>query len=45
MRRIIPAMPCANIGWKIRFMKISESQKCNFPIHSLIMRPVIFGNQ
>ena len=45
MRRNMPAMPWANIGWKIRFMKISESQKCTRPQNSLIIRPVILGNQ
>ena len=41
----MPAMPCANIGWKTRFMKMSDSQKCTLPQNSFIMRPVIFGNQ
>ena len=45
MRRSIPAMPCANIGMKTRFMKISEHQKCTLPQNSFILRPVIFGNQ
>ena len=43
MRRNMPAMPCANIGWKTRFMKINEAQKCTLPQNSFIIRPVIFG--
>ena len=45
MRRIIPAMPCANMGWNIRFMKINDGQKCTLPQNSLISRPVTFGYQ
>ena len=45
MRRFMPAMPCLNIGWKIRFMQINDSQKWILPSVSLIKRPVIFGYQ
>src|SRR5437588_8199747 len=45
MRRDRPAMPCANIGWKIRFMNINEVQKWTLPQNSFINRPVAFGYQ
>ena len=38
-------MPWANMGWKIRFMKINDVQKCTLPQNSLMTLPVAFGYQ
>src|SRR5204863_1868720 len=37
-RRCIPAMPCRNIGRKIRFIQMSDGQKCTLPQKSVIFR-------
>jgi hypothetical protein len=44
-RRWKPAMPWMNIGAKMRFMPMSEGQKCSLPSLSFMKRPVAFGNQ
>ncbi len=44
-RRDMPARPWMNIGMKMTFMKMSDSQKCSLPRNSFILRPVTFGNQ
>src|SRR6266576_920673 len=44
-RRCMPSIPCRNIGRKIRFMQMSEGQKCTLPQNSFIILPVAFGYQ
>jgi hypothetical protein len=34
-----------NCGKKVRFTPAKKSQNCVFPIRSLSIRPVTFGNQ